>query len=67
MELDVDRQAVTVNGTPDDIEKLFHEEVTKIGRREGGLMMIFGLYPGTPIQNAKAVMDCMEKYMFYFD
>ena len=30
------------------------------------LCMIYGLYPGTPIENAAAVMDAMEKYAFYF-
>ena len=30
-------------------------------------MMIFGLYPGTPLENVKALMDSMEKYMGYYD
>ena len=29
--------------------------------------MIYGLYPGVPLENAKALMDAMEKYMFWFD
>lgn len=29
-------------------------------------MMIFGLYPGTPLENVTAVMDAMERYMTYF-
>lgn len=28
--------------------------------------MIYGLYPGTPIENAAAVMDAMEKYAFLY-
>ena len=67
IELDIDRQKITVNGTPKDVEDLVREEVTKIGRRDGGLAMIYGLYPGTPLENAGALMDAMEKYMFYFD
>jgi hypothetical protein len=28
--------------------------------------MVYGLYPGTPIENAKAVFDAMEKYSGYY-
>ena len=28
--------------------------------------MIYGLYPGVPLENVKALMDAMEKYAFYF-
>lgn len=66
IELDIDRQSVTVNGTPKDIDQLIRSEVQALGSRQGGLCMIYGLYPGTPIENAAAVMDAMEKYAFYF-
>lgn len=66
VDLDIDRQNVTVFGTPAEIDSLIREEVEKIGTREGGLTMLFGLYPGTPIENVKAVMDAMEKYAFYY-
>ena len=29
-------------------------------------MMIYGLYPGTPLENACAVADAMERYAGYF-
>lgn len=41
------------------------EDVEKIGSREGGLMMIYGLYPGVPLANVKALMDTMEQYAGY--
>ncbi len=66
IELDIDRQSVTVNGTPKDIDQLIRSEVEALGSKQGGLCMIYGLYPGTPIENAAAVMDAMEKYAFYF-
>ena len=66
VELDIDRQAVTYGGTPVQIDELIHTEVTRIGCREGGLMMIFGMYPGMPLKNAKALMDAMERHMFHF-
>ena len=66
VDLDIDRQRITPYGTPAEIDALIREEVEKIALPEGGLCMIYGLYPGVPLENAKAVMDAMEKYMFYF-
>ena len=66
VELDIDRQSVTPYGTPKEIEALIREEVTKIATPKGGLCMIYGLYPGVPLENVKALMDAMEKYSLYF-
>lgn len=66
VELDIDRQLVTVTGTPKDVDDLIRREVSVLGTPQGGLAMIFGLYPGTPIENVKALMDAMEKYAGYF-
>lgn len=66
IDLDVDRQFVTQFGTPEQIDTLLHEEVETLGSRQGGLMMIYGLYPGTPIENVKAVMDGMERYAGFY-
>jgi hypothetical protein len=66
VELDIDRQTVTVHGTPKQIDALIHEEVAKISTRDGGLCMIYGLYPGVPLENVKAVMDAMERYSFFY-
>lgn len=67
IDLDIDRQKVTRFGTPREIDQLIRREVSTLGSREGGLMMIFGLYPGTPLENVKALMDAMERYMGYFN
>lgn len=64
IDLDVDRQHVTARGTPRQIEDLITEEVRCLGRREGGLMMIYGLYPGVPVENVRALMDAMERCAF---
>ncbi|MDR1446688.1 MAG: hypothetical protein LBI90_07335 [Treponema sp.] len=66
VDLDIDRARITAQGTPAEIDKLIYEEVTKIGRKEGGLTMIYGLYPNVPLENVKALMDAMEKYAFHF-
>jgi uroporphyrinogen-III decarboxylase len=66
IDLDIDRQKITPLGTPAQIDALIREEVSKLGSREGGLSMIYGLYPGVPLENVKALMDAMEKYAFYY-
>jgi sulfur relay (sulfurtransferase) DsrC/TusE family protein len=66
IELDIDRQFITPYGTPAQIDALIREEVEKLGSRRGGLMMIYGLYPGVPLENAAALMDAMEKYAFFY-
>lgn len=62
VELDVDRQKITFGGTPQQIDDLIREEVEKLSSPEGGLMMIYGLYPGTSLENAEAVANALEKY-----
>ncbi len=66
IELDIDRQNVTRFGTPREVDDLIRREVETLGSPEGGLMMIYGMYPGIPIENAKALMDAMEKYSTLF-
>lgn len=66
IEIDIDRQQITPHGTPAEIDSLIREEVDKLASREGGLMMIYGLYPGVPLGNVKAVMDAMERYASYY-
>jgi uroporphyrinogen decarboxylase len=66
IDLDIDRQAITARGTPKQVDDLILEEVEKLGSKEGGLMMIHGLYPGVPLENVKALMDAMEKYATFY-
>ena len=67
IDLDIDRQKVTRYGTPAQIDALIREEVEKLGTKEGGLTMIYGLYPGVPLENAKALMEAMERYATYYN
>lgn len=67
VDLDIDRQKITRFGTPKEIDELIHKEVSSIATPQGGLTMIYGLYPGIPLENVKAVMDSMEKYMGFYD
>lgn len=66
IELDIDRQQITARGTPELIDSLIREEVTKLGSPDGGLMMIYGLYPGVPLENVGALMDAMERYAGFY-
>jgi hypothetical protein len=67
VDLDVDRQSITRFGTPAQIEALIREEVTQLARKEGGLMMVYGLYPGVPLENVRALMDAMTRYATFYD
>jgi uroporphyrinogen decarboxylase len=67
VDLDIDRQQITVKGSPIEIDALIRDEIKKLGSKQGGLMMIYGLYPGLPLENVKALMDAMERYSTYFN
>jgi uroporphyrinogen decarboxylase len=66
VDLDIDRQAITRFGTSAQIDALIREGVEKLGSREGGLMMVYGLYPGVPLENVRALMDAMTRYATFY-
>ncbi len=66
VDLDIDRQDITFAGTPTQIDALIREEVEKIGSKRGGLMLLYGLYPGVPLENVVALMDAMERYSTFY-
>jgi len=66
IDLDIDRQQVTRFGTAEQIDALIRQEVQTLGSQQGGLTMIYGLYPGVPLENARAVMDAMERYAGFY-
>ena len=66
IDLDIDRQQITCFGNPEQIEELIRREVQMLGSPEGGLMMIYGLYPGVPLENVKAIADAMELYATFY-
>jgi len=63
--LDIDRQKITAFGTPEQIDKHIAVCVRSLGSPDGGLMLIFGAYPGTPPENVGAVIRAMQKYHVY--
>jgi len=66
IDLDIDRQQITRFGTPQQIDDLIRREVQTLGSAEGGLMMIYGLYPGVPLENVRAIADAMEQYATFY-
>ena len=66
IDLDIDRQTITARGGPAQIDALIRKEVETLGSKDGGLMMIYGLYPGVPLENVTAVMDAMERYATFY-
>ena len=66
LNLDVDRQKITVFGTPEESDAHILKCIKTLGSPHGGLSMIWGVYPGTPIENIEAVVRAMDKYATYW-
>ena len=66
VDLDIDRQNITPFGTPAQIDEHIRHCVETVGCKEGGLMLIYGLYPGVPLENVRALMDAMTRYAYYY-
>ncbi len=66
IDLDIDRQKITVFSGPREIENHIHNCVKILGSPEGGLSLTYGVYPGTPGENIGAVIRAMEKYHDYW-
>lgn len=66
IDLDIDRQMFTTQGTPRQVDALIRREVETLGSKSGGLSMIYGLYPGVQLANVKALMDAMERYSTFY-
>ncbi len=62
IDLDIDRQSVTVFGSPDQIDRHIRTCIETLGSPCGRLMLLYGAYPGTPRQNIAQVIASMEKY-----
>ena len=66
VDLDIDRQKITPFGTPQEIDRYIRYCVETVGCPAGGLMLIYGLYPGVPLENVKALMDAMTRYADFY-
>ncbi|RKY00301.1 hypothetical protein DRP77_11700 [Candidatus Poribacteria bacterium] len=66
IDLDIDRQKITVFGTPEEVEEHVLNCIKKLGSPKGGLSLIWGVYPPTPLENIKAAVEAMGKYATYW-
>jgi len=64
--IDIDRQKVLPFGSPGDVRNLVKEEVLKLGSPAGGLEMVCGVYPPTPLANVEALCSALEEYRTYW-
>ncbi|NOY82441.1 MAG: hypothetical protein GXP31_15695 [Kiritimatiellaeota bacterium] len=60
--LDIDRQKITVFGTPAEVDAHIRVCIETLGSPQGGLSLVWGVYPGTPVENIEAGVRAMEKY-----
>ena len=66
IDLDIDRQNITVFGTGQQIDEHILRCIKSLGSPGGRLMLKYGAYPGTPIENIAQVARSMEKYHDYW-
>lgn len=66
IDLDIDRQKITVHGSPADVRSHIEEAVRKLGSSRGGLSLCYQPWPETPIENIRAVFDAMEEFCTYY-
>lgn len=66
IDLDIDRQIITVTGSRQDIDDHIHECVAKLGSKAGGLSMFYQPWPPTSVENMRHTFDALEKYCFYY-
>ncbi len=62
IDLDIDRQKITVFGKPEDIDQHILRCIKTLGSPNGRLMLVYGAYEGTPKENIAQVAYSMEKY-----
>ena len=62
LDLDIDRQDITVFGSPEESAAHVGRCIERLGSPQGGLSLIWGVYPGTPWANIEAVARAMDRY-----
>lgn len=62
IDLDIDRQNISVHGSPNDCREHVRECVEKLGSKEGGLSLTYQPWPVTPVANMDAIFGAMEEF-----
>ena len=66
LRLDLDRQRITVFGSPDEIDAHVRDCVATLGSPKGGMTLVWAVYPGTPLASIEAVARAMDRYATYW-
>jgi uroporphyrinogen decarboxylase len=66
IDLDIDRQKILPWGTPAQVDEHIRRCIETLGSRQGGLMLICGVYAPTPLENVEALLKAMSKYRMMF-
>jgi len=66
LNLDIDRQNITVFGKPEEVDAHILNCIKTLGSPKGGLSMVWGVYPATPIECIEAAARAMDKYADYW-
>jgi hypothetical protein len=66
LDLDIDRQSITPFGTPQECEQHIASCVKTLGSPNGGLHLVWGVYPHTPYKNIEATVRAMSAYAEYW-
>ena len=61
LDLDIDRQHVTRQEDPQLVRDYLAGLLRLMYDPAGGLLLTYGMYPGTPLENAKVMMDFLEQ------
>lgn len=64
--LDLDRQRITVFGSPEETDAHVRQCVERLGSPRGGLSFIWGVYPGTPLANIEAAARALDRHATYW-
>ena len=66
IDLDIDRQKITVFGSEQDIDDHIKEAVVKLGDNDRGFGMHHAVYTETPVKNIYALANAFRKYKNYY-
>lgn len=61
IDLDIDRQFITQQDDPDKVVQYLDYVLKNLYDEAGGLILTYGLYPGTPVSTISCLMDYAER------
>jgi hypothetical protein len=67
LHLDIDRQQINVFGTPQEIDAHLFNCIRTLGSPQGGLSLIWYVFPPTPLENIAAGAGAMARYATYWN